>query len=140
MSPTATAPMNKSLIIPTSLEAIYTVESAVDELRSELEFRDDAYANIMVAVTEAVNNAVYHGNREDASKNIYVEFTAKSAYLLTVRVRDEGFGFDPAALPDPTAPENLEKLSGRGVFLMTQLADAIRFDDDGRVVEMDFHV
>lgn len=140
MSLTAAAPMKKNLTVPTSPDAIYAVEAIVDELRTELEFRDDAYANIMVAVTEAVNNAVYHGNKEDGNKSIHVDFTAKTPYLLTVCIRDEGDGFDPDALPDPTAPENLEKLSGRGVFLMTQLADSIRFDDGGRAVEMDFHI
>jgi len=140
LGPQATLPIEKQLTIPTHPDAIYAVESIVDELRQTLEISEDVYANLMVAVTEAVNNAVYHGNKEDAKKTIHVAFLAKNAYRLVVRVRDEGIGFDPASLPDPTAPENIGKLSGRGVFLMQQLADEISFADSGRAVEMVFDI
>lgn len=134
------SPVHKHLALATSPDAIYAVESVVEELKTNLDIRDDVYANIMVAITEAVTNAVYHGNKENADKQVFVSFDAKTPYRLTVRVKDEGPGFDPDTLPDPTAPENIEKLSGRGVFLMRQLADETAFFDEGREVELVFNV
>jgi serine/threonine-protein kinase RsbW len=133
-------PVHKQLTLATSPESIYAVEAAVEELQSLLDIRDDVYANIMVAVTEAVANAVFHGNKEDAGKQVFVTFAAKTPYRLVARVKDEGTGFNPDSLPDPTAPENIEKLSGRGVFLMRQLADETAYFDEGREVELAFNV
>ena len=130
----------KQLALPSTVDSIHTVEVVIDEIRQELNVKDDVYANIMVALTEAVNNSIIHGNDSDESKKVYVEFEIPSRYRLLVRVHDEGNGFSPDALPDPTAPHNIDKIGGRGVFLMEQLSDKIHFSDNGRQVEMIFNI
>jgi serine/threonine-protein kinase RsbW len=97
------------------------------------------YPNILVSLTEAVNNAVEHGNQNDISKTVCVR-VAKYNKVLRCEITDQGGGFDPGAIPDPTAPDNIEKPGGRGVFLMRQLCDSIRFKDNGSTVELVFHL
>jgi serine/threonine-protein kinase RsbW len=124
--------------IPSIVENIRIVESFIDNVKDKYKIDDDIYGNIMIAVTESVNNAIKHGNNCDKNKNV----TLTAVYednLVRFIVEDEGPGFDPAKLPDPTAPENLEKLGGRGIFLMQQLSDEVTFSKDGRTSEMVFY-
>jgi serine/threonine-protein kinase RsbW len=81
-----------------------------------------------VAVRESVINAIKHGNRNDEQKRVFVEFTPFNADTrgISIRVRDEGSGFDPDCLPDPLAPENMLKASGRGIFLIRNFMDEMR--------------
>ncbi|MDX2286120.1 MAG: ATP-binding protein [Bacteroidia bacterium] len=130
----------KQLELESRPEVIRAIEAVIDELRQELEFKDDVYGNVMIAVTEAINNAVFHGNKGDSSRRIFVDFETYNQYRLLVRVRDEGDGFDPDALADPTAPENIGNIGGRGVFLMRHLSDELIFRDQGRVVELIFNI
>jgi serine/threonine-protein kinase RsbW len=124
--------------IPSIADNIRIVESFIDNVKEKYNIDDDIYGNIMVAVTESVNNAIKHGNASDKTK--YVTLTAiYEENLVKFIVEDEGPGFDPEKLPDPTAPENLEKLGGRGIFLMRQLSDEVKFSKDGRVSEMVFY-
>jgi serine/threonine-protein kinase RsbW len=124
--------------IPSIADNIRIVESFIDNVKEKYNIDDDIYGNIMVAVTESVNNAIKHGNASD--KNKYVTLTAiYEDNLVKFIVEDEGPGFDPDKLPDPTAPENLEKLGGRGIFLMRQLSDEVKFSKEGRVSEMTFY-
>ncbi|WNJ15917.1 ATP-binding protein [Pontibacter sp. G13] len=139
-SRTDTKVLTRKLELDSNSDAIHTVEAVIDELRSVLEFKEDVYGNVMVAVTEAVNNSIIHGNKEDESKKVIVEITAKSHYSLKVSVSDEGEGFDPSNLADPTSPENLENIGGRGVFLMEHLSDSMSFTNDGKTVEMTFNI
>jgi len=81
-----------------------------------------------VAIRESVVNAIRHGNRNDASKHVFVEFSTFAEHAgrgLAIRVRDQGEGFDPDELADPLAPENLLKSSGRGIFLIRSLMDDV---------------
>lgn len=124
--------------IPSIVENIRIVESFIDNVKDKYKIDDDIYGNIMIAVTESVNNAIKHGNNCDKNKNV----TLTAVYednLVRFIVEDEGPGFDPAKLPDPTAPENLEKLGGRGIFLMEQLADEVTFSNEGKTSEMVFY-
>ena len=130
----------RQIQLPSTPDVIHMVEAVVDEIKTELGFKEDVYGNVMVAVTEAVNNSVTHGNQGDESRNIFIDFEMKNQFCLKIRVKDEGSGFDYNSLPDPTAPENIDKLGGRGVFLMTHLSDELTFLDEGRAVEMTFNI
>lgn len=142
MSNAASAQMRmvKELVIKSNPDNLGQVEGFIEDIRHELEFRDDVYGNFMVAITEAVNNAIIHGNVNDSNKDVKIRCEAKNPYRLFVSVEDEGQGFDPNQLPDPTAPENLSNPGGRGVFLMKHLADEIDFAMEGRRVEMVFNI
>ncbi|HSZ72791.1 MAG TPA: ATP-binding protein [Cytophagaceae bacterium] len=124
--------------IPSISENIRIVESFIDNVKEKFNVDDDLYGNIMVAITESVNNAIKHGNKCDKTKSVILSATCDEN-ALTIRVEDQGDGFDYDNLPDPTAPENLDKVGGRGVFLMKHLSDEVRFEDKGRVSEMVFY-
>lgn len=124
--------------IPSMTENIRIVESFIDNVKDRFNIDDDIYGNIMVAITESVNNAIRHGNKEDKTKNVTLTAVCENN-ALTFTVQDEGPGFDPNSLPDPTAPENIDKVGGRGIFLMKHLCDEVKFSDNGRVVELTFY-
>jgi len=123
--------------IPSLVENIRVVESFIDNSKDAFHIEDDIYGNIMVAVTEAVNNAIRHGNKFDKDKNVYLALYADESQLR-FEIEDEGTGFDFNNLDDPTAPENLENPGGRGIFLIRHLADEVEFSKDGRRVELTF--
>ena len=125
--------------VPALAENIRMIESFIDNARDKFHLDDDIYGNIMIAVTEAVNNAIKHGSHSDSSKNVNLSLLVDGS-TLKFRVEDQGPGFDYLHLPDPTAPENLEKPGGRGIFLMKHLADEVVFQDHGRVVELSFYM
>ena len=125
------------LRFPSSPENISVVERLIDDIRDAQPFNDENYGDVLIAMTEAVNNAIVHGNKLDAAKEVHVEYAIRDKNLF-FRVSDEGPGFDYENIPDPTSPENLEKPHGRGVFLMRQLSDECEFLEDGRIVELLF--
>jgi serine/threonine-protein kinase RsbW len=127
------------ITIPSLMENIRIVESFIDNSKERFHIDDDIYGNIMVAVTESVNNAIRHGNRFDKDKNVHLRLSVEEA-ALRFEIEDEGLGFDPSVLPDPTAPENLENPGGRGIFLIQALADDVQFLEDGRKVCLTFRV
>ncbi len=118
---------------------ISLVESFVEQIVERYQLSPDLYGNILISLTEAVNNAIIHGNCQDESKTVQIHFRKRKG-SLAVRVIDEGCGFDLKSVPDPTAPENLLKVGGRGVFLMQQLSDSVEFHDNGSIVEMEFKI
>jgi serine/threonine-protein kinase RsbW len=126
--------------IPSLPENIRIVESFIDNANSFFDFSEDLYGNIMVSVTEAVNNAILHGNKSDAKKYVGLSLFLLDDKKLKFVITDQGSGFDHNNLPDPTAPENLEKDGGRGIFLMSSLCDDISFDDQGRTVVLVFNL
>lgn len=113
------------------------VEKLVEEVCYDNQVSEDHYGNILVAVTEAVNNGIQHGNKFDPNKVIEIEYEKKNQEII-FRITDQGLGFDYTSIPDPTDPQNLEKINGRGVFLMRHLADRVNFLENGRVVELCF--
>ena len=125
--------------IPSLAENIRIVESFIDNAKDSHNLNDDIYGNIMVAVTESVNNAIKHGNKENKDKNVWLSISYEEKLIKFV-IEDEGIGFDFKNLPDPTAPENLDKPDGRGVFLMKHLSDEVSFKEDGKVVELCFYI
>ncbi|MDO8795164.1 MAG: ATP-binding protein, partial [Vicinamibacterales bacterium] len=102
------------------------VQTIGDHLGRQAGLDDEALHWVSVAVRESVTNAIRHGNAGDAGKRVHIEFTYLGADAgLAIRVRDEGCGFDPEALPDPLSPENLLKPSGRGIFLIRSFMDEL---------------
>ncbi len=125
-----------SVRVPSELDA---VEEAVDAvarhcLASGLGPKVARF-NLRVALTEALANAIIYGNGLDPSKSVDVRVTAESA-CFRVHVCDEGRGFDPDAVPDPTLPDRIERSDGRGLFLIRQLVDDVFFNDRGNSICM----
>ena len=131
--------MEKNISLPSKLESLREIEKTVDEISAQFNIGTEIYGNILIASLEAVNNAITHGNKLDESKNVEVTFNLEDN-KLTVITRDLGEGFDYENVPDPTAPENIENIDGRGIFLMKQLSDGLEFHEEGRVSEMVFNI
>lgn len=125
--------------IPSLLENIRMIESFIDNVKEEYNLDDGIYGNIMIAVTESVNNAIRHGNKLDPNKNVKLSLQLNESQVKFL-IEDEGPGFDYNNLPDPTAPENIEKPGGRGIFLMRHLADEVSFKEKGKQVELVFYM
>ena len=128
---------NQKLLIPSKSENIVLVEKLVDDVCDLFDIKEEIYGHIIVALTEAVNNALQHANKANPDKNITITFKVKQA-VLYFTVKDEGAGFDFNNLADPTDPANIEKPTGRGVFLMKHLADNIVFEESGTKVTLEF--
>jgi serine/threonine-protein kinase RsbW len=94
---------------------------------------------LLVAVTEAVNNGMIHGNKNDKTKHVTITCSLHKK-LLTVTITDEGAGFAPEALPNPLHDENLLRAGGRGVFLMKTLMESVTFNEAGNQVTMKLRV
>lgn len=129
--------MYKRLKVESRMSNLRIIENAVDEITGSIGINQDNYGKILVATLEAVNNAIKHGNKDNPDKLVDVAIEYNNDEMI-ITVTDEGDGFNPAGIPDPTMPENIEALSGRGVFLMTKLSDSIKFNDKGNSVTMSF--
>jgi len=115
-----------SLEFHSTYEMLDFVQVASDHLGRLAGLDDEALHWVGVAVRESVINAIKHGNADDEKKHVHVEFTplnSQSPSGISIRVRDEGPGFDPADIPDPLAPENMLKSSGRGIFIIRNFMD-----------------
>ena len=128
---------NQKIRIASRAENIILVERMIEDVCDLFNISEDYYGNILVAITEAVNNAIYHGNQANPKKNIDIFFKSFPDHVSFI-VKDEGTGFNYDTLPDPTNPENIENPNGRGVFLMRNLADKVSFEDNGSKVVLDF--
>lgn len=115
-----------------TFEMLDFVQVVSDHVGQTIGLDDDAQHYVGVAVRECVINAIKHGNTHDAGKHVFVEFSTASPpgedakTVLTIRVRDQGAGFDPDMVADPLAPENLLKTSGRGIFLIRSFMDDVQ--------------
>lgn len=125
------------LKLTSQLGSVSKVEPFVRKLVNKYRISPDRQGDILISLTEAVTNAIVHGNQRDAKKVVRVKLI-KEKNSLAFQVCDEGPGFDYQNLPDPTRPENVEKPGGRGVFLIRELCDDVRFRENGRIVEMEF--
>jgi len=131
--------MRKNLNIPSEIGNLRLVEKAIDELSLELDLSDEIYGNVLVATMEATNNAIVHGNNSNPEKEVKIDIVSGEKDIK-VLIEDQGDGFDHWSIPDPTAPENIEKINGRGIFLMERLSDEILYLNEGRIVELKFKI
>jgi len=116
-------------------DSINQVADLLSDAFDQLGLDEEAVFDIRLAVQEAVVNAVEHGNRSDPNRMVHVLCQVDDD-AITVTVTDEGDGFDPSAVPDPTQPENILREHGRGIFLMRNLCDDVRYNEKGNAVTM----
>ncbi len=116
--------------ISSTRDQLPKVEKITSSLADKMKLNDEQKDNLSIAVTEAVGNAIVHGNKEDAKKKVTLEFYLKKN-KITVMVKDEGNGFNPDSLSNPLEPENIMKESGRGIFILTSLMDQVKFSEKG---------
>lgn len=125
--------------IPSLIENIKIIESFIDNAKESFEINDDIYGNIMISVTECISNAIIHGNQSDKNKLVHLELNMKGDQLNFI-IEDEGRGFDLLELQDPTAPENIQKPGGRGIFLIRHLSDEVKFEEGGKRTILSFYI
>jgi serine/threonine-protein kinase RsbW len=129
--------MYRRLKIESKTNNLSLVEKLIDEVTGDIGISQDSYGKILVSTMEGVNNAILHGNKCIPEKLVDIEIRYASNELK-VSISDEGEGFNPENVPDPTIPENLEELNGRGVYIMKKLADEISYSEKGNAVTMTF--
>lgn len=127
------------LKLPSNLMSINVLDSFVQDVVHQYKINQEVHGNMLISLTEAVTNAITHGNHYDENKVVHINLQKKSD-TIAIRVSDQGCGFDPESVPDPTCDENICKCGGRGVFLMQRLCDQIQYKDNGRTVEMHFKI
>lgn len=126
-----------TLQLPSKYDSITQLEALIEDIADKHQIGDDTFANMMTCLNEVTINAIVHGNKLDPEKKVIVNAEVENKRIVWT-VADEGEGFDYAHLPDPTAAENLEKLTGRGVFIIKHLADQCIFNGAGNEVELHF--
>ena len=128
---------NLEMKIPSLLEKIESVEQLAEKAANRMNFKEEEKDSLAIAVTEAVNNAIIHGNKEDDSKFVFIRFEFEGNRII-VSIKDQGSGFNPENISDPLAPENLLKESGRGIFILSSLMDKVNFNfaEDGTEIIM----
>jgi serine/threonine-protein kinase RsbW len=131
--------LDPQLTLPSDPNHVAEVEPFVDQVAQRYCLDPDTQGNMLISLTEAVTNAMLHGNRGDRTKTVSISLQ-RHHNALSVRVSDQGSGFDIEQVPDPTSPECLDKCGGRGLFLMRQLSDECTFIRNGSTVEMRFKI
>ena len=121
-----TAPQRVSYRMESTLESVNKAEEMADQIAARAGFDEDTRSGVSMAVREGMINGILHGNAYDANKRVNLSFEQNDQELV-ITITDEGAGFVPDEVPDPLAPENLLKTSGRGIFLMRAFMDEVRF-------------
>ena len=123
------------LTIPSTLDEAVKVQRAIIDAAESCGYGEGAKFAIRLAVDEALSNAIVHGNHNDPAKKVHVEFSVHEE-SARISVTDEGPGFNPTAIPDPTLDENLDRPHGRGVMLMKAYMTSVSFSNDGNSVTL----
>jgi serine/threonine-protein kinase RsbW len=131
--------MNASIKIPSDMSNIFRAENFIEKIAEKLELGDELIGNISVAVIEAVSNAIQHGNKNDITKITLLDYCVTDR-ILKFSIKDEGEGFNLSEIPDPTLPENIENIKGRGIFLIRHVADNVYFENNGSVIRIEFKI
>jgi serine/threonine-protein kinase RsbW len=131
--------LHTNLTLASDPQQVAKVEPFVHDVATRYNVSPDIQGDILISLTEAVTNAILHGNRGDQRKHVSISFQ-RGLDSLSVSVSDEGPGFDPGQVPDPTCPDLLECCGGRGLLLMRNLSDECCFSRGGSTVEMRFKI
>lgn len=129
-----------TLQLPSKPESITLLENLIEQIADKHNVSEDTFANMMTCLNEIAINAIVHGNKLNEKKKVIVNAEVVDSKRVIWTITDEGKGFDYDHLPDPTAEENLENLTGRGVFIVKQLADQCIFNAKGNEVELHFKI
>jgi serine/threonine-protein kinase RsbW len=124
-----------TVVIPSDLKEARNVEQAILDQACQAGYAESDTFALKLALEEGLNNAIRHGNRMDPAKTVEVSYDV-TPEQVRITIRDCGPGFEPANVPDPTADENLEKPSGRGIMLMRAYMDSVEFNETGNLVCM----
>ncbi|MGB9770593.1 MAG: ATP-binding protein [Candidatus Kapaibacteriota bacterium] len=125
----------------TDKKILTEIESILKSIQFQFPFGDDKFHNMLIATTEAIINAIQHGNKYDPSKQVTLKIFGRKD-LVQIIVQDEGEGFDPTIIPDPRTPDNLLKERGRGIFLIRELSNSTKIitGKSGTTVIMEFYL
>jgi len=115
------------------------VDAIIEQLNNEFPIKDDVNGRLMMALHEAITNAIIHGNKLDPKKTVEINAISEDG-ILNIKVADQGKGFNPDALPDPLDESNLLKSGGRGVFLIRQFADTVTFNESGTEITISYNL
>ncbi len=120
---------------PSSTDYLHQVETVTADIAKSLRFDESAIDDLSISITELFNNAIHHGNKNDISKDVVITYIQDPSFLV-ISIKDQGPGFQPEELRDPLAPENLLAENGRGIYLVKNLVDDVKFriSEDGTEV------
>jgi len=130
----------QEISIPSDINELSIVESFLDRIQSDLNLSETVYANIIITVTEAVNNAIVHGNKCNRKKKVHLTAKLNNPYSISFFIKDDGEGFDVSKIKDPTLMENIFSENGRGVFVMKHLSDELIYHENGTLLELKFNI
>jgi serine/threonine-protein kinase RsbW len=125
---------NLTLVLKSNRSEIRRFEELLELANREFNLAMEKFINLQIACSEALINAIVHGNKEDGNKKVYTNIVYNEI-IMTVRIKDEGKGFDVDALPDPTLNENILKESGRGIFIIRSLVDEFQCNSSDKGTE-----
>lgn len=128
---------SSKLVIPSNIDKIEEAATFVEEAANKMKFSETDIDNIVIAITEAISNAIIHANKNDVKKKVTIEISLNHDSMIT-KVMDEGPGFNLKKIEDPLHPDNLLKESGRGIFILKSLLDSVdySFSDKGTTVTL----
>lgn len=128
----------KNLSLSSSFSELHRIEAYIRELKDWAGLSSEDVERLMLTLSEAVTNAMVHGNKENPDKQVLITASMSKDDQLLISIQDEGEGFDPDALPDPLKEENLLNEGGRGVYLIEHYADKVSYSDNGTKLTMIF--
>ena len=130
--------LSQKMVLESNLESVITVEKLISKVRDEYAITEENYNYIWIVLNEAVSNAIKHGNKFDPAKKVRLKVETRDDRYLCFIIKDEGAGFDPTIIPNPTSPERIAEPNGRGVFLINKLADIVNYSENGSCLEIGF--
>jgi serine/threonine-protein kinase RsbW len=127
--------LERELIIASELNEVNKLRLFLDQIFIDTNLNQGYFNRVLLGLSEAVSNSIIHGNKNDSTKKVFINFLYVENKLV-ISVRDEGSGFSFDKVEDPTQPENLKKENGRGLFLIQQIADEVYFYDGGNEIQI----
>lgn len=125
---------SKILVIRSEISELRTVENFVKEIFKEYDLAQKEFNKVFLCISEAVINSIKHGNKNNRDKDVFIEIKCRNNYL-EILIKDEGDGFNPDSVGDPTTKLNIKKESGRGIHIIKSLTDEMEFNKAGNCVQ-----